>query len=235
MNYIHGKRTTPLHHEMDAYERVIAGFEKKAKNFHKNKQIAAKQEGSETLAQRRLRLADKKLEFEHLKLEAASAKIMAQVQIRIQQYRAASLSLGEMQSEKHHPTGEFESLLRLDGRPKPSPKHTAHHIVPGKGFTEMAASARIELHLHNIRINDPDNGVWMLRRKKNKGHWSMPNANAHKEIHTHNYERWVYQRILAAQDEFEARGILKNIGSLLHEGKQPPQVTMPPYAEWDGQ
>lgn len=235
MNYIHGQRTTPLFHEMNASERVIADFERKAGKFHRNRQLAAKNAGNETLEQKRERLADKNKEFQHLQREAALAKTMVQVQVRIEQYRASSLTSSQMLAEGHHPTEELESLLRGDGRPKPSPKHTAHHIVPGKGKTELAANARIEMHLHNIRINDPDNGVWMLMKKKDKGHWSMPNANAHMEIHTHNYERWVYQRILAAFNEREARAILRNIGNLLHEGKQPPQVTMPPYAEWDGQ
>ncbi|MDZ7925342.1 MAG: AHH domain-containing protein [Marinagarivorans sp.] len=234
MNYINGKRVTPLFHEMDAYDRVLVDFERKAKAFHNNKRVAAKIAGNETPDERRARLKDRKAELEHLKQEAASAKIKAQVQIRIQQYRSAQMTPSSMHLEDHHPTAELENMLRSDGRPKPSGRHTAHHIVPGKGLTENAANARIEMHLHNIRINDADNGVWMLTLKKDKGHWSMPNANAHREIHTHNYERWIYQKILAAFDEQEARAILTNIGNLLHEGKQPKQVTMPPYNEWDG-
>jgi A nuclease family of the HNH/ENDO VII superfamily with conserved AHH len=140
-----------------------------------------------------------------------------------------------MAIEDHHPTNELAIFLQADGRPKPSPKHTAHHIVAGKGKTESSANSRIELHLHNIRINDPDNGVWMLMNKKDKGHWSMPSANAHLEIHTHNYELWVYQRILSAFGEQEARAVLRQIAKLLHEGKQPAKCTMPPDKSWCGQ
>lgn len=233
MRYLHGKRTTPLYHEMNQLERVISEFEKKARKFHDDRDASAIKSGKDTDDQKSARQADRKSEMDHLKQEAALAKTMAQVQVRIEEYRSAENIV--MHAEKHHPTAELENLLRADGRPKPSPKHTAHHIVPGKGKTNFAADARIELHLHNIRINDPDNGVWMLQYKEDKGHWSMPNAHSHKEIHTHNYEKWVFQKISAALDEPDARQILRNVGHLLHEGKQPPQVTMPPQASWNGQ
>jgi hypothetical protein len=84
MNYLHGKRLISLHHEMDSYERIISGFEKKAASFHAAKQVEAKKTGSETFEQREERLNDKKSEFKHLKLEAAAAKTMAQVQVRIE-------------------------------------------------------------------------------------------------------------------------------------------------------
>ncbi|WP_051786324.1 AHH domain-containing protein [Endozoicomonas numazuensis] len=127
----------------------------------------------------------------------------------------------------------LEQHLRAHGKPKPSPKHTAHHIVPGKGKTQFAADARIEMHLHGIRINDPYNGVWMLRKKEYKPHWSMPNSHAHLEIHTHNYEKWVFNRLVLADDRREAEMALNLIGKLLQDGNQPPEVTMPPNDSWN--
>ena len=237
MHHLHGVRLDPLYHEMDEYERIIHQFKKKAKNFHDYNLKKAKKNGGETEEERTKRLAERKAEFLHLKHEAAFAKTRAQVQARIiklQNYRNHGLTHNQMLGEEYHPTDELEEMLRADGRPKPSYKHTAHHIVPGKGKTELAASARIELHLHNIRINDPDNGVWMIRLKEDKGHWSMKKANSHLEIHTHNYERWILTKLELADDEGEARGALFNIRNRLQNGTQPPEVTMPPDSAWGG-
>ncbi|WP_422732618.1 AHH domain-containing protein [Microbulbifer magnicolonia] len=64
--------------------------------------------------------------------------------------------------------------MRADGRPQPNPRFTAHHIVLGKGRTQYAAQSRIDLHFHGIRINDPDNGVWIPGRSKTKGTGPCP-------------------------------------------------------------
>ncbi|MCL6272211.1 hypothetical protein M3P05_20015, partial [Sansalvadorimonas sp. 2012CJ34-2] len=65
-------------------------------------------------------------------------------------------------------------------------------------------------------------------------HWSIPDANSHLEIHTHNYEGWVFRRLLAVDDRDEAIRALNLIGKLLQDGNQPPEVTMPPDDSWSG-
>lgn len=130
-----------------------------------------------------------------------------------------------MANEKHHPTPVLASFLRADGRAQPSPNFTAHHLVQGVGKTERAAMTRINLHFYNVRINDPDNGVWLPRTKKNEGHWAMPSAPAHSEIHTHNYETWVAASVSDVGNEM----------MLLRDGRQPMQVTQKPDAKWSGQ
>lgn len=141
---------------------------------------------------------------------------------------------GAMHSERHHKTDILEEKLRADGRPKPSPKHTAHHIVPGRGKTPSSYQARVQLHLHGLRINDPDNGVWMIRNKEHAGHWSTPNAKTHGEIHTHNYEAWVFTNIRGAANESIMRNLLTRLRGMLESGTQPKHVTMPPDNNWNG-
>ncbi len=231
------KRSVPIvNHAKDPYDAILASFKKKAEAFHQKKYRQSAQAGDETAEQRAERLEDKRSEFNHLKEEAALAKSMASVQVKLMNYRAKYCTQSYMSSEPHHPTDNLEEFLKADGCPKPSPKHSAHHIVPGEGKTQNAANARIEMHLHCIRINDPDNGVWMVRLKKDKGHWSMPNASSHLEIHTHNYEFWVYQKIRRALDEEDARRILRNIANILQAGigEQPLKIAMPPDNEWSG-
>ena len=120
------------------------------------------------------------------------------------------------------------------GRPKPSPKHTPHHIAPGKDRTKAAYRARLHMHSLGIGVNDPDNGLWMIRLKANKGHWSMPEARSHLEIHTNNYESWIARHITSATDESTGRAKLRHLRNLLQNGNQPKEVTMPPDENWKG-
>ncbi|WP_423838739.1 AHH domain-containing protein [Thalassolituus oleivorans] len=73
-----------------------------------------------------------------------------------------------MSLEKHHPTQVLGRFMRAAGRPKPRPNFCAHHLVQGKGQTRFAYRARIHMHFNDIRINDPDNGAWMPRNKRDK-------------------------------------------------------------------
>ena len=124
--------------------------------------------------------------------------------------------------------------MKADGRPRPSLQHVAHHIVPGKGKTKTAALARLHIHRFGVRINDPDNGVWLVKNKMDTPHWSMPSAKSHLSIHTHNYETWVYNSVRITRSEQEARNKLCVLGKMLEYGTQPKQVTMPPDTGWNG-
>lgn len=68
------------------------------------------------------------------------------------------------------------------------------------------------MHLNSIRINDPDNGVWLPANKKHTPHWSMPAAMGHLEYHTHKYEYKVAQRIRLRNTETQIRTELNIIG-----------------------
>ena len=70
--------------------------------------------------------------------------------------------------------------------------------------------------------------------KQDTPHWSMPQAKAHSEIHTYNYETWIYQKISIKRDELTLRQQLQILGCMLQENRQPPEVTMPPIEAWNG-
>ncbi len=74
----------------------------------------------------------------------------------------------------------------------------------------------------------------MLRRRRDKGHWSMPAAKAHSEVHTHNYEKWIFNNTKMAIEEAAMRASLLRLRLLLEAGKQPEKVTMPPDENWNG-
>ena len=168
------------------------------------------------------------------------------MQCRLQEYRKAASTAAEgdfeeqveaqdiLLAEKHHPTDKLANFMRMDGRPQPSPRFTPHHLVQGKGKRDDAYLARIELHAAGIGINDPDNGVWMPRTRKDKGHWAYPSAAAHSELHTLNYEKWVYQSISFKSGEISMRAALQLLRTHLKNGTQPVQVTQKPAPHWNG-
>lgn len=244
MEFVNGVRVTPHYHELSPLEAAIANFERQAKSYHRNKRKLNK--ATDTPEMRKQRESELAAALKHLQQERRLALVTIEVQAQLEAYRmqlkaSQGGSRGErrelrgaMSSEKHHPTYVLAKYLRADGRPRPSANHTAHHIIPGRGKTAFAAQARVNLHLCDIRINDPVNGVWMLRRRRDKGHWSMPAAKAHSEVHTHNYEKWIFQGTRMAMDEPSMRVSLSRLRLLLETGKQPEKVTMPPDDEWSG-
>lgn len=244
MDFLNGIRLTPHYHELSPLDAASANFESKAKQYHQQKRVALRV--GEHPEQRKKHENELALALKHLEQERRLASVTAEVQVQLEEYRIQSHSKNAMsraqrrdnrtamQAEMHHPTYALAKFMRAEGHPRPSPNHTAHHIIPGKGKTSFAAQARINLHMCDIRINDPINGVWMIRRRRDKGHWSMPNAKAHSELHTHNYERWVFNNTKLAMDETAMRTSLHRLRLLLESGRQPEKVTMPPDENWSG-
>ncbi|GAB1260347.1 AHH domain-containing protein [Aurantivibrio plasticivorans] len=162
-----------------------------------------------------------------------NAEAVASIQAKLDEYRDQGKRLVSergatgiegrkvLEQEKHHPTRKLGRYMIADGNPKPSPEHAAHHIVPGKGRTQEPYRARAHMHTRGIRINDPDNGVWLPRYKKHTPHWSMPEALSHLEYHTIGYETRVSQAVRRKQTESQIRSELRFIAKLLQENKFP--------------
>lgn len=169
----------------------------------------------------------------HLEGQRMTSEAMASVQAKLDTYREEGRQLvsirgdtgiqgrRKLQDEKHHPTYKLGRYMLADGKPKPSPQHAAHHIVPGKGRTPEAYLARTHMHIRGIRINDPDNGVWLPRARQFTPHWSMPQAPAHLQCHTNEYEYKVSQRIRGWLVEQQIRSELQLIGKLLQQNQLP--------------
>lgn len=243
MKYLNGNRTTALFHEMSALDKAIDRYEQMAQRHFDNqlKLISATSAEDKKALQAAIDESTK-----HLNSERNFAQIAADVQGSLEEYRNKYTTQGKksrnerkqnrvaMALEKHHPTTVLSRYMRAIGKVQPSTKHAPHHIVPGKGKTRNATIARTLLHLNNIRINDPRNGVWLVRKAADKGHWSMPASRSHLEIHTHNYERWILTTIRPSTTENQMTNKLQYIALKLQSGSQPRQVTMPPDEDWIG-
>lgn len=161
--------------------------------------------------------------------QRVNAVVLSSIQAKLDAYREAGKELvsGKQQSkrsglkqlleERHHPTRLLGKHMHADGKPKPSPQHAAHHIIPGRGKTSHTYLARTHMHINGIRINDPDNGVWLPMHKKHTPHWSMPTARSHLEYHTREYEYKVSRRVVNKLNESLIRKELQLIGVLLQQ------------------
>lgn len=234
IEYEAGYRVTLLPHEMTPLEQAINNLESKAKKYYKKKNQVSETETPEEREKREKELASV---LDHLKKERKAIAALAQVQARLAEYQGWGRQIAEedplaLLDENHHPTKVLAHNMRLDGRPQPSGRHSPHHIVQGKGRHPRTADTRLNLHLYGIRINDPDNGVWMPRTIADKGHWSMPKAPAHSQIHTFNYETWVNFLVGSLEGEDTIRRALVRIRAMLRDGRQPDKVTARKDPSW---
>ena len=194
---------------MSPLERAINEFENKAESFHSNKSTLDPEE-----------LNRKK---NHLNLQRMTTEACAQVQAQLDIYReeARKKKLSN-KDEEHHPTDTLAKFMSAEGHPKPDINCECHHIVQGKGRSQIfATQARLKLHMCGIGINDPDNGVWLPSNIKDVPHWAMRKALPHKVIHTAKYDQWVATKMLAANSEPVARVILGNLRRDLKNGEAP--------------
>lgn len=97
-----------------------------------------------------------------------------------------------------------------------SPNVAAHAIVSGSH--PNAKAARKILAKFKIRIDDPDNGVYLPRDARFIPHEKMPDAANHAEIHTDEYYINVTNILNTATSELECRIALTLIAKKLREG-----------------
>lgn len=231
----HGVRTFLRHDEMSPLERAIQNYEKKAAEYFRG--LNANENALPDIREKRKRELDKIKR--HLENERRLINVLADLQADLDAYREygrgavdkngvsrseALTRRGELLLEEHHPTETLEKYMRAVPDPKPSAQHTAHHIVPGKGKTRFAYRARVKLHTSGIRINDPDNGVWLPTKARHTPHWSMPQAKGHLQYHTLGYEQWIAARLETKFGELFIRQELRILARFLQENKLPPEA-----------
>ena len=234
MKYLHGERTFLFEHEKNMLDRAIDRYDSLATKYY-SKSNDPSCDSPDVRDSRKRELADIKHQLECQRL---SLDHMASIQTQLDAYReqGAAATQGSRQegtqkqkgllAEGHHGNdlGKLEKYMQATGNPKPDSRHTAHHIVPGKGKTRFANLSRVHMHRFGIRINDPGNGVWLPTYAKYTPLWSMPESKGHLEYHTHGYEQWVRKKINAKSSEPAIRMELTLIGKMLQENNLPPEA-----------
>lgn len=231
VNYSHGVRSEKLYHEKTQLDRAIDRYQEIAAEYH-DKLNELENAPADIREKRKQKVAEikSKLETQRMTMES-----MAIVQAGLEQYRSAGREvltgtrqerqnkLNVMQAEGHHKKDleVLEAFMRAVGKPKPGSRHTAHHLVPGKGKTRYAGLARTRMHRFGVRINDPDNGVWLPMHKADTPLWSMPASKGHLEYHTNGYEAWIEERLKTRTGEAFIRIELNLIEKMLQANKLP--------------
>lgn len=224
IEYKNGVRITSMYHELDPLDAAIRRYEEKAEAHFE----AIRKKGKLTKEQQEAK--ENALAF--LNKERRTLDAIASVQGQLAEYRERGLdatrgkdedqvkAMGMMREEQHHPTAILEGYMRAEAVPKPSPEHTAHHIVPGKGkLKQVTARTRAHLHAFGIRINDPANGVYLLTKDASAPHWLMPHSRGHLKYHTHDYERWISGKVMLQLDIDRIKSQLQEIGRFLQENE----------------
>lgn len=96
------------------------------------------------------------------------------------------------------------------------PNVAAHAIVSGSH--PEAKAARKILAKFKIRIDDPDNGVYLPRDARFIPHEKMPDAACHSKVHTGEYYINVTNILNTATSELESGIALKLIAKKPSEG-----------------
>ena len=128
--------------------------------------------------------------------------------------QAKKMSRQELLSEQHKPN-RLSRFVKATGICRPT--NTAAHAIVS-GCHSEAVAAREILANFNIRIDDPDNGVFLPRNKAYIPHPKMPDACNHAELHTKRYYMNVTTILSTATSELECRLALRLIGKKLKDG-----------------
>ncbi len=232
METIQGLTVDQRYDEMSPLDRAIDKYSKQADKYFKELNDL-ENAPPDVREKRQKKLEEAKAFLEH---ERRFSELMASTQADLDSYRAVGRDATQgtrsevatkqlaLASEEHHPTDVLEQFMRSVPMPKPSSTHTAHHIVPGRGKTKDANLARVHMHGYGVRINDPDNGVWLPRFKSHTPHWAMPDSKGHLQYHTHGYETWVRRKITRKSSEIFIRQELQIIGQLLQQNNIPDEA-----------
>lgn len=218
MEYDHGRRVTPLPHDLTPLERAVLDYEREVDQLHKDRAKicstgAERCVNDEQLKRRRLHLDNRRRDL----------VTQAKVQEGLHKYRQRARKDNNdwIYEEEYHPTGQLVCYMESEGDVKPANNCDAHHIIPGRGWQSAdQLDARLKLHDCNIGINDPRNGVWLPAKIKDVPHYMphLKHALPHAPLHTKAYEAWAWGKIKPAFNEQTAQAALTKMRLLLLDG-----------------
>ncbi len=120
----------------------------------------------------------------------------------------------QLMREKHN-SRRLGRFMRVVGVRR-FPHLAAHAVVSGQHSKSRAT--RLILAKFGIRIDDPDNGVFLPKNNKYIPHIDMPKAVNHASLHSTEYYDDVYRVLSSATSEVECRASLKIISRILQNG-----------------
>ncbi len=134
----------------------------------------------------------------------------------LSQYQAEAKGMSKICFLKEeHSADRLCRHIKAQGVKRP-PNVAAHAIVSGSH--PEAKAARKILAKFKIRIDDPDNGVYLPRDSRFIPHEEMPYAAAHAKVHTEEYYINVTNILNTTTSSFECRVALKLIAKKLRDG-----------------
>ncbi|WP_444995616.1 AHH domain-containing protein [Aliikangiella sp. IMCC44359] len=140
----------------------------------------------------------------------------------LERYENHSLSDIELLKEKHD-SARLGRFLNASGYAKPAEEFEPHALISGNH--PQARAARIILARLGIRIDMPINGVWLPNFKRNVPHKIMPNAPAHRTVHTGQYYRNVVillqHNLTQSNPRKEVIKTLKKLNERVQQGQFP--------------
>ncbi len=151
--------------------------------------------------------------------------------------KGADMTFFELLHEKHSST-TLGKHLRVSGISRPGAKWEAHHLISGKHSEAAAARLILADEEIKIRIDDPDNGAWMPKTKKDARPTLYPNAIGHNRIHRQLYYRWIENAISIMDNDSQIRAFLNTVrtqllhGNIKDEMKLQEEIDEAEYSDW---
>lgn len=127
---------------------------------------------------------------------------------------ARKMSTQDLLSEKHKPRRLSQ---HIGCRGITRPMNVAAHAIVSGSHPEAMAARRI-LARWKIRIDDPDNGVFLPRDSRFIPHNELPKALDHAKLHTEEYYVNVASVLSQTTSEQGCRAALRIIGQKLQDG-----------------
>ena len=170
----------------------------------------------------------KQLEKDGYKLPSSAESILNQVIVNTSKQYAAKKSNKSIQPlNAKEAKMQASKILRanMEAAKRSAPDNTdAHHIVPAEEnrlwAKEKAEAARRILKRWNIDINHEANGVY-LPSKSSIPVEELPNAYAHKKVHTKVYYLNIASHLATASSRANCLEMLREIGEDLEDGTYP--------------
>ena len=132
-------------------------------------------------------------------------------------YQAESKGMSKQQFlREEHDAKRLSRHIKATGISRP-PNVAAHAIVSGS-HPEAKAARRI-LAKFKIRIDDPDNGVYLPRDSRFIPHEKMPDAANHAKLHTSEYYLNITSILRQSTSASDCRVALRSIAKKLRNGQ----------------